>query len=196
MTDRRHDKLLILDLDETLVYAAPAPLDGPRADFLLENYHVYKRPHMDAFLKTCRDWFTVAVWTSASPAYADACVAALFDEWARRELSFVWASDRCTRRFDAETGVFYWRKNIAKARRATGYERGAVIAVDDTPQKWETAWGNLVRVAPFVGDLSDDELPRLLAYLDRLRAVDDVRRVEKRGWRTGGGNGGSDRSGL
>jgi RNA polymerase II subunit A small phosphatase-like protein len=55
--------------------------------------------------------------------------------------------------------------------------------VDDTPQKWERSYGNLVRVAPFEGDSKDDELARLLVYLDHLRNEPNVRRVEKRNWR-------------
>jgi len=182
------DKLLILDLDETLIYAAPNPLAHRPADFRLDNYHVYKRPGVDAFLETCQAWFTIAIWTSASPAYADACVAALLGETARGDLAFVWASDRCTRRFDGETGVFYFRKELAKARRATGYRRAAIIAVDDTPQKWETARGNLARVAPFTGDANDSELPKLLADLNHLRFAEDVRQREKRGGRGTGGD--------
>jgi TFIIF-interacting CTD phosphatase-like protein len=63
------NKLLILDLDETLLYATAQPPARP-ADFAVGDYYVYKRPHVDAFLTQCFDWFDVAVWTSASPSYA------------------------------------------------------------------------------------------------------------------------------
>jgi hypothetical protein len=38
------DKLLILDLDETLIYAAEIPL-ARSPDFLVYDYHLYKRPY-------------------------------------------------------------------------------------------------------------------------------------------------------
>jgi len=47
--------LLILDLDETLIYATETALDRP-ADFSVYGYHVYRRPHLDAFLATCANY--------------------------------------------------------------------------------------------------------------------------------------------
>ena len=38
-------------------------------------------------------------------------------------------------------------------------------------------------VSEFLGDPADDELPRLAAYLDTLRDVQNVRAIEKRRWR-------------
>lgn len=71
-------KLLILDIDETLIYATEASL--PRqANFLVGQYHIYKRPFLDVFLKNCLDWFEVAVWTSSTPSYAIAIVSEIFE---------------------------------------------------------------------------------------------------------------------
>lgn len=55
--------------------------------------------------------------------------------------------------------------------------------MDDTPQKWERSYGNLVRVKPFEGEETDDELKYLLLYLDQLRYEENIRSVEKRFWR-------------
>ena len=43
------DKLLILDIDETLVHATEEDL-GRACDFETDWYVVYKRPHVDEFL--------------------------------------------------------------------------------------------------------------------------------------------------
>lgn len=172
-------KLLILDLDETLIYATEASL--PRqADFLLEPYYIYKRPFLDVFLKNCLDWFEVAVWTSSTPSYAIAIVSAIFKN--PKTLSFVWASDRCTVVYDLEWFEYYNRKNLKKIKRK-GYRLESIIAVDDTPKKWERSYGNLVRVNPFEGDETDDELKYLLLYLEQLRYAENIRSVEKRFWR-------------
>jgi RNA polymerase II subunit A small phosphatase-like protein len=173
------DKLLILDLDETLIYGSENLLEHS-ADFRVGRFYVYKRPHLDTFLQTCFSWFEVAVWTSASPGYARGIVKAIFPF---PDLpTFVWASDRCTRVYNPDTGEYYWRKSLKKIQRK-GYASESVIVVDDTPQKWERSYGNLVRVAPFEGNPNDDELVRLLIYLDYLRKEPDVRRIEKRNWR-------------
>lgn len=172
-------KLLILDLDETLIYATEASL--PRqADFLVKPYYIYKRPFLDVFLKNCLDWFEVAVWTSSTPSYAIAIVSAIFEN--PKTLSFVWASDRCTVACDLEWSQYYHRKILKKVKRK-GYPIESIIAVDDTPQKWERSYGNLVRVNPFEGDETDDELKYLLLYLDKLRYEENIRSVEKRFWR-------------
>ena len=173
-------KLLVLDLDETLIFASEAPLPRP-ADFFTGRYHVYKRPFVDEFLQRVRAWFRLAVWTSSSPSYAKAVVGQLFPE--PSDLAFVWASDRCTVVFDPDSLEHYKTKKLEKLRRK-GYRLESVIVVDDSPEKHRSAYGNLVRVSPYTGDPVDDELPKLMAYLEQLRHVPNVRGVEKRGWRT------------
>ena len=172
-------KLLILDIDETLIDATEAFL--PRqVDFSVEQYHIYKRPFLNVFLKNCLDWFEVAVGTSSTPSYAIAIVSAIFED--PKTLSFVWASDRCTVAYDLEWFEYYNRKNLKKVKRK-GYRLESIIAVDDTPQKWERSYGNLVRVNPFEGEETDDELKYLLLYLDQFRYEENIRSVEKRFWR-------------
>ena len=42
--------LLILDVDETLVFATEKELSR-KADFIVFDYHVYKRPYLNQFLE-------------------------------------------------------------------------------------------------------------------------------------------------
>jgi len=177
------DRLLVLDLDETLIYATDLPLTNREADFRIGRWYVYKRPSVDSFLEGCHARFArVAVWTSASATYAAAVVAHLFPE--RGEwLTFVWSGERCTERYDHETGESVSCKDMGKLRRRLRVDLATVIAVDDSPEKHRRGYGNLVRVRPFFGDPADDELPALLAYLDHLRHAPNVRAVEKRNWR-------------
>ena len=173
------DKLLILDLDETLIYSRLHLLAGT-PDFDVGPYHVYKRPHLDYFLATCLEWFQVGIWTSASPDYAAEIIGALFPEPER--LAFVWTSDRCTIAYDEELGGYVARKSLKKIKRR-GYSPESVIVVDDSPEKWRQSYGNLVEVPPFLGAEDDDELTRLLPYLHSLRDHPNVRAVDKRHWR-------------
>jgi TFIIF-interacting CTD phosphatase-like protein len=180
------NKLLILDLDETLIYSTETSL-ARKPDFLVEPYFVYKRPNLDNFMATCFEWFDVAVWTSSGAEYAAEIVAAIFPN--PRLLKFVWSSDRCTIAYnynhdliDGYYPTYYSRKLLKKVKRQ-GYPLESIIAIDDTPKKWEKSYGNLVRIAPFEGDASDRELTYLIAYLNILKDAENIRSIEKRGWR-------------
>lgn len=171
--------LLILDLDETLIHATRVPLGHP-ADFMFEGYSVHRRPHLDRFIAFVEANFTVAVWTSSSADYAAAVVPRIFP--APERLAFVWSRKRCTPRRDWETDDLDWLKPLKKVKRF-GFSLEQVIAVDDSPEKYARSYGNLVRVAPFLGDADDAELLRLERYLTVLKDVPNVRAVEKRWWR-------------
>ncbi len=171
--------LLILDLDETLVYANEKPLDRPWS-FTAGGYYVYQRPHVGTFLLESLSRFDLAVWSSAGRDYVVQVVENLFEE--PRHLKFVWTRERCTLRFDSHSGAHFALKDLKKVKRA-GYDLSRVIVVDDSPEKLGRHYGNHVRVAPYGGEPEDDELMVLLPYLERLDSLEDVRPVEKRGWR-------------
>lgn len=170
--------LLILDIDETLVRA---DVEVPRADFEAGLYRVVKRPFVDEFLAAVAEWYDLAVWTSGGAGYASQIVPPLFGPFAQR-LKFIWANDRCTRRYDHETMEYCDAKPLKKLRRR-GYSLERVLVVDDSPEKHRQNYGNLVRVRPFLGDSDHTELRDLVPFLESLRGVPDVRAVEKRGWR-------------
>ncbi|MAZ66240.1 MAG: hypothetical protein CMF25_03950 [Kangiellaceae bacterium] len=171
-------KLLILDLDETLIHAVEAPLERPH-DFETELYYVYKRPYVHEFLEFAKDLFEVAVWTSAGSDFAQTVYENVFGE--NYELQFMWSRERCTQYFNPEYYNHEYVKNLAKVKRR-GYGLEDVIMVDDTPAKLRKNYGNLVRIEEFVGDPADKELLRLQAYLVDLEKEDNMRKVEKRGW--------------
>ena len=88
-------KLLVLDLDETLIFATPDPLVRP-ADFRLFDYHIYKRPFLEPFIDVVAQHFALAVWSSASDDYVELVVENI---WPRHiPLEFVWGRSRATMR--------------------------------------------------------------------------------------------------
>lgn len=173
-------KLLILDLDETLIYADETPLSRP-PDAESGPYAVYLRPGLADFVDTVFEHFDVAVWTSSNALYADSVCRIVFGERAAA-LRFVWSRDRCTSTRDFENDTWTHAKRLKKVRRI-GYDLDWVLVVDDSPEKQARNYGNLVQVLPFVGDPADDELPRLASYLLSLRDAINVRAVENRFWR-------------
>ena len=175
MTDKN---LLILDLDETLIYGTELPLERA-PDLVAGGYSVYFRPGLERFIRQVATVYRLAVWTSASRAYALQICATVF---ADVQLDFLWASERCTPQWDYETGSMCGAKRLRKVARK-GYPLERTLVVDDSPEKHTKNYGNLVRVLPFEGNMNDRELDMLSVYLVTLANCTNVRKVEKRGWR-------------
>jgi len=188
---RRSDKtLLILDLDETLIFASETMLDRA-PDFQAYNYHVYRRPYLQEFLDSVRLSFDLAVWSSASDAYVSLVVENLFGD--AFDLQFVWGRSRATLRrgsIDDDGYILdpwdhmHYLKPLSKVKRM-GWPLERVLIVDDTPEKCARNYGNAVHPRPYLGDAGDEELRKLAPYLITLANEPNVRRIEKRRWRAG-----------
>lgn len=180
--------LLVLDLDETLIYATETPLERA-PDFIIQDYSVYRRPGLDAFLARCDARYDLAVWSSASDLYVKAVVERIFADPSL--LQFVWGRSRATlrRAGPGEDGSWldpwdhsHYLKPLAKVRRA-GWPLERVLIVDDTPQKCVRNYGNAIYPRPYEGQEDDDELTLLALYLEHISGSPNVRGLEKRRWR-------------
>ena len=175
-------KLLVLDLDETLIYAAEFGT-GRQPEFRLEfttaSYNVFRRPHLDAFIDYCFENFKVAVWTASGEGYAKAMVSKIFGERAEK-LEFVWTVAHC----ELEEVMPLCEEYIKKLDKlqTVGFQLDSTIIVDDTPLKIRYNEDNLVVISPFTGNTDDTELLTLRQYLDELKNHSDIRTIEKRGW--------------
>lgn len=184
--------LLILDLDETLIHARTEPLERP-ADFKVFDYHVYKRPYLEAFLKNVTTHFQLAVWSSASDDYVEEVVNSIFVN--KEDLVFVWGRSRCTYTrnyqiddygyYQVDNGSHYhYTKRLQKLKRKD-FDLKRMLIVDDTPHKCRHNYGNAIYPKAYEGAIVDEELLHLASYLLSLEKLDNVRRVEKRNWRFG-----------
>lgn len=171
--------LLILDLDETLVHARESALEH-EPDFRVFDYFVYKRPGVNDFLLKCADLFDLAVWSAGEEAYVRAVIEQIMPD--QIKLQFLWSSNRCTVRRDFDTGDYYPAKDLHKVKRL-GRSLNRTLIVDDEPIKLRKNYGNAIYVRPFEGDREDDELELLATYLKAISSYEDVRSLEKRGWR-------------
>lgn len=172
--------LLVLDLDETLLHSCEGVFER-EPDFYACSYGVYLRPFIDGFLRWVSEWYELAIWTSAGEDYAKEIVHYLFSN--PNDLKFVWASNRCTRIYNCDTGEQLLIKDFCKIKRL-GYDLNRVLVVDDSPEKHCRNYGNLIRVSPFEGALDDNELRDLCKYLKDLKNRTDYRKMDKRGWRS------------
>ncbi len=178
-----HTKLLILDIDETLVFANAKPINGIQPDFEVGPYVVHKRPGVDNFLLACAHIFDeLALWTTGSNSYAHAIARHLFLSL-DLEPSFVWCSDRCTAVRQSPDRPARWIKDLKKVARR-GYNLRRVLMVDNSPEKLRRHRNNLLHVQDFKGNPDDRELPLLNLYLPMIVNQNDLRILDKRTWRS------------
>jgi carboxy-terminal domain RNA polymerase II polypeptide A small phosphatase len=185
-------KLLILDLDETLIHTETQYDRNPLQD-LYEvgtydfkfsssdgecQYYVTKRPHLKEFLDWAFENFKVAVWTAAGDVYAKNVLGGVGLDW--RILEFFYTRENCTIKLDYELNHYYGIKNLTKLRKK--YNLDEVLIVDDVANTAVNNFGNLVLIKPFTSDRNDSELLKLKNYLEKIKDAKNFRSIEKRGW--------------
>lgn len=166
-------KLLIFDLDETLVHARTESLPHP-ADFVWHGYHVYKRPFLKELLSQVCQVYDIAVWSSSSREYVDFVVENVFGT--QVEVKFSWAIDRCVQRVHPQSNSYVYIKDLRKVQ-SQGYEVEQIIIVDDSPEKIARQPRNHIGIAPFMGNQDDVGLlaltDDLLRRVGKLAVADD-----------------------
>lgn len=175
--------LLILDLDETLIHSSLIELEG-LCDLKIFNFYVYKRPHLDEFLKEAFKYYKIGIWSTGSDDYVEAIVKHLIPEG--EHLEFVWGRSRCPVKMPGENdyvhaGYAHYIKPVQKVTRK-GYKKERILIVDDSPYKISENYGNAIYIDEFTGDKNDDALIRLAKYLKEIHDVTNFRSIEKRGW--------------
>jgi RNA polymerase II subunit A small phosphatase-like protein len=170
--------LIVLDLDETLIYATKKKIDSISHDFIYDDFFVYKRPYLAEFLQSIKDDFRIAVWSSAGDEYVSQIVSNVFPE--NYKLEFIWGRSKCTLKKDLVFDNYYFTKPLKKIKR-NGFNLEQTLIIDDTPEKSKTNYGNAIYIKEFKGE-ADEELNKLSIYLQSLKKIKNVREVEKRMW--------------
>ena len=171
--------LIIFDLDETLIHATEKELNYP-AHFRFEDYYVFERPGLRAFLTEIAKHFRIGIWSSAGDVYVQGIAKEIFTE--AIEPVFVWGRTKCTMKRDFESGDYYYEKKLDKLKKK-GLKLEKILIVDDSQEKSRSNYGNVIYIKEFTGDPNDAELHFLYDYLLSFKMVDNVRIIEKRGWR-------------
>ncbi|MBO9204098.1 MULTISPECIES: HAD family hydrolase [Niastella] len=175
----KSNKLIIFDLDETLIHADVAELSYP-SHFMFDTYFVYERPGVRSFLSDIAQHFTIGIWSSASDDYVAEIVGHIMP--ATIEPLVVWGRSKCTMKRDYDYDNYYYEKRLDKLKKK-GFPLEQILIVDDSPEKARTNYGNAIYISEFTGDANDKELQFLYNYLLTFKTVANVRTVEKRGWR-------------
>jgi carboxy-terminal domain RNA polymerase II polypeptide A small phosphatase len=178
-------KLLVLDLDETLIYATydSTELLDIAPDFWVgPSIRVFKRPGVHEFLDYALNNFRVSVWTAAGGDYALTVINNLFGS-SESKLEFIFTSERCSWGYNTELMQRQPVKNLKKVK-AIGHDLAEILHIDNTPFTFSLNYGNGIQVKDFTGHQEDTELRDLTKYLELIKDVPDVRPVDKRAWRS------------
>lgn len=173
------DKLLILDLDETLIHATRNKLDI-QEDFQFDKYLVHKRPFLDEFLVGIAKHFKIGIWSSASDNYVNEIVKQIKPDTI--EFEIIWGRSKCSLKRNNTFDTINFEKRLDKLKKK-GFRLEQIIIVDDSPEKSRTNYGNAIYIKEYTGDKADEELKHLYDYLITLKNVENIRAIEKRGWR-------------
>ncbi|KAI3847071.1 hypothetical protein MKW92_041578 [Papaver armeniacum] len=147
-------KLLVLDLDETLVHTV---LHSGSCDFSFTTieectYYVKKRPYVQEFLERASELFNVFVFTASDQMYADPV------------LDFLDPQGKLIVERYYYDSVEYLPDGNVKDLNIFGVDLAKVILVDNCP-------------ANFRWQKENEELATLLPFLEKLAAAEDVRPI-------------------
>jgi len=171
---RGRRKILVLDLDETLVSSTTKP--RARTDMVIKvllgglpmSFYVRKRPYVDIFLTTVCQWYEVIIFTASLSPYADPVIDRLDP---KRKIK-----KRLYRQSCLHKGVGTFVKDLSVIES----DLSQVLIVDNSPVAYSHNIENAVPISDFLGEDSNDKaLLELLPFLDALRNVGDVRSVLK-----------------
>lgn len=180
---RRFRKLVILDLDATLIWAEDEATVPPSHSAVLmaegKPYWVKKRPHLDAFLAYCFSEYDVAIWSAAPKHYVHAIAHYL----GGHRWTFIMSGERCTEHFVLEQHDTVVLKKLAKVWKGKDtralYRKHNTVIVDDARDTFRDNRGNAIHIQPYIGrNQQDRELLRVGRLLAKIRFVPDVRTVK------------------
>lgn len=172
------NKLVIFDLDETLIHARTAQLDRP-ADINIDPLHIYVRPFASDLISRAAQRFTVAIWSAGSPRYVEVISEHLLA--AKVEPLFVWDRERCSKKSSFFSFSEIFTKDLTMVEEF-GFGLESVLIIEDDPVKIADFKDNAIIVRQYLGEAEDSELERLSGYFDAIDTVSDIRDLDKNLW--------------
>ncbi|OVA13449.1 NLI interacting factor [Macleaya cordata] len=164
---------IFLDLDETLIHSRTDPppekfdfIVRPRIDGELMNFYVLKRPGVDEFLETISKNFEVIVFTAGLKEYASLVLDKLDSKGV---ISHRLYRDSC-KEMDGR---------FVKDLSELGRDLKRVVLVDDNPNAYIFQPDNALPVRPFIDDLKDRELERVMKFFEVSDGFEDMRDAVK-----------------
>ncbi|KAI0237842.1 Nuclear envelope morphology protein 1 [Massospora cicadina] len=170
---RLEKKWLVLDLDETLIHSTSrgSKTHDHMVEVLIDKhaclYYVYRRPHVEYFLRKVSEWYQLAIFTASVPEYANAVIDLL-------DPDRTFFQKRFFRMSCIPHSVHGYVKDLSQV----DADLSKVLLVDNSPVAFEKNATNAVPIVSWYNNDSEDRaLLDLLPFLDALRFVSDVRSI-------------------
>ena len=143
MLNVKKSKLLVMDLDETLIHTAYAPIDGAEIKSKRGYFYLYERPGLNEFLYRCSAKYDFAIWSASKADY----VRWIIRSTALSDYVFVFVNTRknCKRIFGSGGRIEYLKDLMPCIKQ---YEK--VIMLDDVP-KMVVPIENCIKVTEYRG---------------------------------------------
>ncbi|KAG0099100.1 Nuclear envelope morphology protein 1 [Podila epicladia] len=164
-------KTLVLDLDETLIHSTSrgSRSQGYMVEVIVDRhaclYFVYKRPHVDYFLKKVAEWYKLVIFTASMAEYADPVI-----DWL----------DQSRTLFDKRyfrQACYFKNGSYLKDLAVIEPDLSSVCLLDNSPISYSLNKENGIPIDSWINDPNDEALLDLLPFLDALRFTEDVRSV-------------------
>lgn len=164
-------KTLVLDLDETLVHSSLEAVVQPDFTFVVHFNNqehlvrVRERPHLKTFMERCAQLFEVVVFTASQKVYAEKLLSIIDPD--RRLVKHKIYRDSCV----------IVEGNYLKDLSILGRDLRHTVIVDNSPQAFGFQVENGIPIESWYDDDADEELLKLLPFLESLVDEEDVRPV-------------------
>jgi TFIIF-interacting CTD phosphatase-like protein len=120
-------QLLVLDLDETLIHSAYAPIAHMEIKGQLGFFYLYERPYLKEFMDACSANYNLAIWSASKANYVRWIIrSTVLSEYS---YDFVKTRKDCKRIFSND-GRLEYQKDLTSY--LTQYDK--VIMLDDFPK--------------------------------------------------------------
>ncbi|MFM7683655.1 MAG: HAD family hydrolase, partial [Bacteroidota bacterium] len=127
MLNVKKSKLLVMDLDETLIHTAYAPIDGAEIKSKRGYFYLYERPGLNEFLYRCSVEYDLAIWSASKADYVRWIIRATL----LSDHSFVFVNTRKNcKRIIGKGGRLEYLKDLTPY--VDKYQK--VIMLDDVPK--------------------------------------------------------------
>jgi TFIIF-interacting CTD phosphatase-like protein len=143
------------------------------------GYDVYKRPHLDHFLKFLFNNHNVGFFTSAEKDYANGILDNILTKKQKEETLFIHDRKFCDIIVEDIYSIynhgganFKVYKKLKKVFRRSGINKNRTIAIDDKPYSFRDSYSNCIPVKPFLplrkDTVEDTELLALVDYIEQF----------------------------